>query len=91
MEARKRLPPTVLEAALCHLIEMGEDNTVSIPVDRLNEAERRVELEYEWEGEHLVLSTVDVDDDTTDPVSDQFPAIPPRVDLGKGTCGFTDR
>ena len=87
MDAR-HLPTTVLESALCYLMELGPDDEIRIPWDRLNEIDNRVALEHRVDKEYLILSTVDVDTDATD--APEYPSneIRGATDLGKGETGF---
>ena len=82
MKLLRSLPPTVLASIIAHLIELGPDDEIRVPLVGLNEIERTVAPEVSWERisdrEYLVISNTDVDSDTTEVYSDQFPhPLPP--------------
>ena len=89
MDAKRQLPASIWKTIVAHLIAQNEDSCVRIRVSSLNNTERLVDVEHDFEGsgedQLLVLSNVDIDDDATDyPPSDQFPAIRGATDLGRG-------
>lgn len=70
MKTLRSLPPTTLANIIAHLMEQDGVDEIRVPLDALNDTERRVAPEVTWERigdrEFLLISGVDVDSDTTD-------------------------
>lgn len=72
-----KLPPTVLEAVIAYLVELGPEDEIVIPWSSLNKTTKQVKLETMGTAEKLIISTVDIDDDGTDPVPGDMTIYPP--------------